>query len=63
MDKYKLLELAGHLIKAIDDCSDWFVLSRWERDSVKKAVFEAIYEAKNKEYLSVLEEVHEKLTK
>lgn len=60
---FELLTMCGELIQAIDACTDWFVLSRWERDPVKRAAYEAIYEAKNKQYLEVLEEVHDKLTK
>ncbi|GEM_PF-3133347 len=59
----ELLAMCGELIAAIDDSTDWFILSRWERDPVKKAVYEAIYEAKNKQYLKVLEDSNEKLAK
>jgi len=58
-----LLTMCLELIRAIDDCTDWFVLSRWETNPVKKAAYEAIYEEKNKEYLKILEATYEKLTR
>ena len=61
--QYELLKMCGELIQAIDDEVDWLVLSRWEQNPVKRLVYEAIYEAKNKQYLTVLKEVHDKLTK
>lgn len=56
-------ELICKLITSIDTSSDWFILSRWERNPVKKTIYTAIYEAKNNEYLQILEEVHDKLSR
>ena len=63
MDTLTLLENISKLMSAIDVCSDWFILSRWECNPVKKAVYEAIYETKNIEYLQVLEEVYANTSK
>lgn len=61
MNNLELLKSLGELTSAIDECTDWFVLSRWERDPVKKATYKAIYEVKHKEYLKILGEVDDKL--
>jgi len=63
LSQYALLTICGELIKAIDNCTDWFVLSRCETNPIKRAVYKAVYEEKNKEYLKILEETHEKLTR
>ena len=57
---YGLLMLAGQLVKAIDDCTDWFLLSREQRDSEKKEIYNAVYEVKCRSYRRILEEVYEK---
>lgn len=62
-DTLTLLEDISKLMNAIDVCNDWFILSRWERNPVKKAVYEAIYETKNREYLQVLKEVNANTSK
>ena len=61
LTSYELLTLAGQLIKAIDACTDWFLLSRLQRDTEKREIYSAIYEAKCRTYRRVLEEVHGKL--
>lgn len=61
MTTYDLLVLAGQLIKAIDDCTDWFLLSRAQRDQEKREIYSAIYEAKCRKYRRVLEDVYGKL--
>jgi len=61
MSTLELLTHIGRLVKAIDDCTDWFLLSREQKDPDKREVYEAIYEAKNRIYLRVLKEVHEQL--
>ncbi len=58
---YELLTLCGDLIKAIDDCTYWFVESRWERDRDKRHIFNAIWETKEWKYKQVLEEAYAKL--
>lgn len=61
MNTLKLLEVSGQLIKAIDDCTDWFVESRWECDPDKRHIFNAVYETKVRRYKQALEEVYAKL--
>lgn len=61
MEAYKLLVLAGRIVKAIDDCTDWFLLSREQRNPEKREIYSAIYEAKYRSYRRVLEEVYGKL--
>lgn len=61
LSSYELLVLAGQLVKAIDACMDWFLLSREQRDIEKREIYNAIYEAKCRTYRRVLEEVYGKL--
>lgn len=59
----EVLTLCGELIQAIDACTDWFLLSREQRDPEKREIYNAIYEAKCRTYRRVLEEVHGKLNR
>lgn len=57
----ELLTLCGELTQAIDDCTYWFVESRWERDRDKRHIYKAIWETKERKYKQVLEEVYARL--
>ncbi len=63
IDTLSLLENISNLSSALESCNDWFLLSHWERNPVKKEVYKAIYETKNREYLQVLEEVYDNISK
>lgn len=61
LTSFELLTIRGDLIKAIDECTYWFVESRWERDRDKRHIYNAIWETKNRKYKQVLEEAYAKL--
>ncbi len=61
MTSFELLIIAGEVIKAIDDCTFWFVESRWERDPDKRHIFNAVWETKERKYREVLVNAYAKL--
>ncbi len=53
---YELLETCGKVIKAIDDCTDWFLLRTFQKDKAKKQLYETIYKKKFQKLQKLVEE-------
>ena len=56
-----LLDKCWEIIKAIDDCTDCFLLYIEEKDLSMKKLFAAIHEKKCRELHSIVNEAYEKL--
>lgn len=63
MTNYELLDIAGRLVMAIDNCTDWFLLSREQRDPEKRDIYDAIYKAKCRSFRRVLEDAYERFNR
>ncbi len=56
-----LLDVCWQLMKAIDDCTDWFLIYIEEKDPTMKKLFEAVHEKKCRKLQIIVEDIYAKL--